>query len=54
MKLKVVVAPSGAITNVTVDATPDAALGACVAGAMQKVVFKATKQGGSFSYPFVF
>ena len=34
--------------------TPDAALGACVAAAVQKASFGKTQNGGSFSYPFVF
>jgi len=37
-----------------VETTPDAALGACVAAAVQKASFAKTQTGGSFSYPFVF
>jgi hypothetical protein len=54
VKLHVRVAPVGKVTNIDVAATPDGALGACVAAAVQKAVFRATQQGGSFSYPFVF
>jgi TonB family protein len=54
VKVKVRVAASGAVTNVDVEATPDPALGACVARAIQKAVFPKTQLGGSFSYPFVF
>jgi hypothetical protein len=33
---------------------PDTALGDCIMEAMKKVVFPSSKNGGSFSYPFVF
>lgn len=54
VKVHVRVDPKGLVTSVTVDATPDAALGACVASAMQKATFGRSLAGGSFSYPFVF
>jgi hypothetical protein len=54
VKVHVRVGANGLVTNVEIDATPDAKLGACVATAMQRAVFVRTKQGGSFSYPFVF
>jgi len=54
VKVHVRVAANGLVTNVDVIATPTAALGACVAAAMQRAVFERTRQGGSFSYPFVF
>lgn len=54
VKVSVVVAPSGALTKVEIKATPDDALGGCVADAVQKAKFPATKSGGSFSYPYVF
>jgi hypothetical protein len=54
VKLHVTVAPSGSATKVEVDATPDAALGTCVADAVKGAVFPRTRTGGSFSYPFVF
>jgi hypothetical protein len=52
--MKVVVAASGTVTTADVEASPDAALGKCVAGVLKAATFKATTQGGSFSYPFVF
>lgn len=54
VKLHVRVADNGLVTNVDVIQTPDPALGACVAAAMERAVFARTKQGGTFSYPFVF
>jgi hypothetical protein len=54
VKMRIVVGADGRVTNVTVEETPEAALGACVAGVLQKATFKKTQSGGSFSYPFVF
>ncbi len=54
VKVKVTVSPAGTVTSITVDATPDPALGACVATVVQRAMFKPTQQGGNFSYPFVF
>ena len=54
VKVHVRVAGSGLVTNVDVVETPDPVLGACVAAALHKAVFLPSKQGGSFSYPFVF
>jgi TonB family protein len=54
VKVHVRVAANGLVTGVDVDATPDAALGACVQAAMRKARFTPTEQGGSFNYPFVF
>lgn len=54
VKVHVRVGANGLVTNVTVAATPDAALGGCVAAAMQRAVFPRTKAGGTFTYPFVF
>ncbi len=54
VKVHVRVGPSGHVTNVEINSTPDAGLGACVAGAVTKATFESTVQGGSFSYPFVF
>jgi hypothetical protein len=54
VKVHVRVDPKGLVTNVEVVQTPDAKLGACVAGVMARAVFPQTKLGGSFSYPFVF
>ena len=54
VKVHVKVGGSGAVSNVTVESSPDASLGACVAAAVQKAAFSKTQNGGSFSYPFVF
>jgi TonB family protein len=54
VKVRVSVAPTGKVTSVVVDRTPDAQLGECVAAAIQRAVFSPTQLGGSFSYPFVF
>ena len=54
VKVSVKVGPSGSVESVTVKNTPDAALGNCVAAAMQKASFAKTANGGSFGYPFVF
>lgn len=54
VKVHVRVGADGLVTSVEVDSTPDAALGGCVAAAVQRAVFPRTQQGGSFSYPFVF
>jgi outer membrane biosynthesis protein TonB len=48
------VSGGGSVSNVSVETTPDSALGACVAAAVQKASFAKTQNGGSFSYPFVF
>jgi protein TonB len=52
--ISVKVAPDGQPTEVKVVATPDAALGACVANAMQQARFSPSKAGGLFRYPFMF
>lgn len=54
VKVRVQVGANGRVINLFVEATPDAALGACVAAAVQRATFPETEQGGSFSYPFVF
>jgi hypothetical protein len=54
VKTAVKVAPSGSVTNTEIKQTPDAALGQCVANAMQTATFAKTEEGGAFSYPFVF
>jgi TonB family protein len=54
VKVKVQVGGDGRVSNVAVETTPDPALGACVAAAVQKASFAKTQNGGSFSYPFVF
>ncbi len=54
VKVSVKVDGSGHVTSVTVKNTPDAALGSCVAAAMQHASFAKTQSGGSFGYPFMF
>ena len=52
--VSVKVTGSGAVDEVKVKQTPDAALAVCVAAAMQKATFARTQKGGTFSYPFRF
>lgn len=54
VKVKVEVAPSGIVKTVAVIETPAAGLGACVAAAIKIATFRATKLGGTFSYPIIF
>ena len=54
VKASVKVNPDGAVGSVSITSTPEPALGDCVAAVMVKASFPQTKQGGSFSYPFVF
>ena len=54
VKVSVKVSPAGGVSSVSVKSSPDAALGSCVAGAMQKASFAKTQNGGSFAYPWNF
>jgi TonB family protein len=54
VKVKIVVAPAGTVTSASVTEAPDDTLGQCVTDAVKTAKFTATKNGGSFSYPFVF
>lgn len=54
VKVHVKVGGDGRVSNVTVESSPDAGLGACVQAAVSKASFAKTQSGGSFSYPFVF
>jgi hypothetical protein len=54
VKVSVSVSGNGSVSNINVDDTPDADLGACVAAAMKAANFGKSKSGGSFTYPFVF
>lgn len=54
VKISVTVSPAGAVTEASVTASPDDALGACVASAVRRATFATTETGGSFTYPFVF
>jgi len=51
---KTQVAASGKVTSVTTDGLTDDKLKNCVADVMKTATFKATKNGGSFRYPFAF
>jgi TonB family protein len=54
VKVLVQVAPSGAVTGVTVKSSPDPALEACVTAAVRTGAFPATQRGGSFGYAWRF
>jgi TonB family protein len=54
VRVHVRVSNAGSVTSVTVAETPDPALGNCVAAVMQRLHFPMTRNGGSFTYPFVF
>ncbi|MFT3698125.1 MAG: GYF domain-containing protein [Kofleriaceae bacterium] len=54
VKVHVKVGGDGKVANVSVESSPDAALGSCVQAAVSKATFAKTQSGGSFSYPFVF
>jgi len=54
VKAWVQVAPSGAVTGVTVKSSPDPALEACVTAAVRKGAFPASQRGGSFGYAWRF
>jgi molybdopterin adenylyltransferase len=54
VKLSISVDPAGNVTDLSVTMAPDDALGTCIATALRKAKFASTKNGGSFTYPFVF
>jgi TonB family protein len=54
VKIRLQVSTDGTVANVTVLEAPDAALGACAAQATRKAKFARTRNGGTFSYPWVF
>jgi predicted Zn finger-like uncharacterized protein len=54
VKAHVKVSAAGAVTSVTVESSPDAALSACVSEQAQRGRFKPTQRGGSFSYVWRF
>ena len=54
VRVHVKVQPDGKVSSVVLDRTPETSLGACVAAAIQRATFTATRDGGAFSYPFVF
>ena len=52
VKAHLKVSAAGAVTAVTVQSSPDAALSACMVAQIQKGRFKKTQRGGSFAYPW--
>jgi molybdenum cofactor biosynthesis protein B len=54
VKIAIKVKPDGSVSDASVAAAPNDALGACVASALKKAQFAKTVNGGSFTYPFVF
>ncbi len=54
VKVHVTVAPDGSVSALMVEETPDNDLANCVAGVVHMVRFAATRDGGSFGYPFIF
>jgi molybdenum cofactor biosynthesis protein B len=54
VKIAMTVKPDGSVSDASVAASPDDALGSCVASALRKAQFAKTVNGGSFTYPFVF
>ncbi len=54
VKLAITVAPDGSVSDISVNDTPDAALGECVATALRKATFAKTINGATFVYPFAF
>ena len=54
VKIHVHVEPSGRVSDVTVESSPDAKLGECVTAAMRTARFAATQRGGSFRFPAEF
>lgn len=54
VRVHVKVGGDGRVSNVSVESSPDPALGSCVSAAVQKASFAKTASGGSFVYPFVF
>ena len=54
VKVHARVDPSGRVSEVHIEQTPDEELGNCVAAQIMKAHFQRTQLGGSFAYPFVF
>jgi len=55
VKVRVVVAPDGHVEKASFYVSPDRALGACVASAIQhKASFATSAHGATFEYPYVF
>jgi hypothetical protein len=54
VSVSVKVSPAGAVTDVTIQSSPDAGLSSCVKAAAMKGTFAKTKRGGSFHYVWRF
>ncbi|MDQ3333551.1 MAG: molybdopterin-binding protein [Myxococcota bacterium] len=54
VKVAMSVDPEGNVTELSVQSAPADGLGECVASALRRAKFAKTKNGGSFTYPFVF
>jgi hypothetical protein len=54
VKIALTVSPEGAVKAASVEDSPAAELGACVATALKSASFAKTAKGGTFVYPFVF
>ena len=54
VRVKVLVGPAGTVISASIIESPDESLGQCVATVIKTATFDATKNGGAFSYPFVF
>lgn len=54
VKITLTVNGAGQVTDATVSATPDPALGSCVADALKRATFAKTTNGAVFTYPFMF
>jgi len=54
VKVTVAVDPAGQVSSATIKATPDPALGSCVADVIKQATFAKTRTGGTFSFPFPF
>ena len=54
VKVHLKVGGDGHVASVTVEASPDDALGACVKATVSRATFPQTNTGGSFSVPYTF
>ncbi|HEY4239463.1 MAG TPA: hypothetical protein VGM88_06590 [Kofleriaceae bacterium] len=54
VRIRAHVAPDGTIGDVRTLDAPTAELGNCVAREIERAHFRATREGGTFSYPFTF
>jgi TonB family protein len=54
VRIAMKVKPDGSVTDASVAAAPNDALGSCVAAALKKAQFAKTVNGGEFTYPFAF